>query len=286
MGTTTSPTDHGEVSPASDLRDGAPMEPQQRVLPCAAPPWMRWIAASPGERRAPQLRVPGLRGTMALYRIRQYEDGDYEAVRTMFGRGIKEHAPAGYIHVLKHPQTQLLFLGLFLAVLAASGSLLVSLLALLLALTGGWFFIRSLWTDYVQQSLRNDLLDIRRTYLEAVDSCLWVAEAEGAVVGMVGAVLPKDSSERGHALELKRMSVGRKHRGRGIGRALCRTVIRFAQERGYSAVVLSTSMVQYSAQQLYESMGFRRVSQRSPSRLASFLQFSVFYYRYEIPGSR
>uniref|UniRef100_A0A8C4Y201 N-acetyltransferase domain-containing protein n=2 Tax=Gopherus evgoodei TaxID=1825980 RepID=A0A8C4Y201_9SAUR len=188
--------------------------------------------------------------------------------------------------MLKCLQTQLLFLGLFLVVLTASGSLLVSLLALLLTLIGGWFCIQSLWTDYVQQSLRCDLLDIRRTYLEAADSCLWVAEAEGAVVGMVGAVLPEDPLERGRALELKRMSVGREHRGRGIGRALCRTVIHFAQERGYSAVVLSTSMVQYSAQKLYESVGFQRVSERSPSLLASFLQFSVFYYRYEIPGSR
>ncbi|XP_050800900.1 N-acetyltransferase family 8 member 3-like isoform X1 [Gopherus flavomarginatus] len=230
-------------------------------------------------------RFPGLRSSMAPYRIRQYEDSDYEVVRTMFGHGIKEHALTGYIHMLKCLQTQLLFLGLFLAVLAASGSLLVSLLALLLTLIGGWFCVRSLWTDYVQQSLRSDLLDIRRTYVEAADSCLWVAEAEGAVVGMVGAVLPEDPLERGRALELKRMSVGREHRGWGIGRALCRTVIHFAQERGYSAVVLSTSMVQYSAQQLYESVGFQRVSERSPSLLASFLQFSVFYYRYEIPGS-
>ncbi|XP_065454536.1 N-acetyltransferase family 8 member 3-like [Chrysemys picta bellii] len=133
---------------------------------------------------------------MAPYRIRQYEDGDYEAVRTMFGRGIMEHAPAGYIYMLKHPQTQLHFLGLLLAVLAASGSLLVSLLALLLALTGAWFCIWSLWTDYIQQFLHNNLLDIRRTYLEAADSCLWVAEAEGAVV----AVLPEFPSERGHTL--------------------------------------------------------------------------------------
>uniref|UniRef100_A0A8C3FQB2 N-acetyltransferase domain-containing protein n=2 Tax=Chrysemys picta bellii TaxID=8478 RepID=A0A8C3FQB2_CHRPI len=249
----------------------------------------RWISNVP--TRSPGLisvcpRVPGLSSPMALYRIRQYEDGDYEAVRTMFGRGIMEHTPAAFIYMLKCPQAQLLFLGLFLAVLAASGSLLVSLLALLLGLTGGWFCSRSLWTDYVQQSLRNDLLDIRRTYLEAADSCLWVAEAEGSVVGMVGAVLPDDPSESGHALELKRMSVGREHRGRGIGRALCRTVIRFAQEHGYSAVVLSTSMVHYSAQQLYESMGFRRVLVRSPSLLESFLQFSLFYYRYEVPGSR
>uniref|UniRef100_A0A8C4WD96 N-acetyltransferase domain-containing protein n=1 Tax=Gopherus evgoodei TaxID=1825980 RepID=A0A8C4WD96_9SAUR len=175
---------------------------------------------------------------MAPYRIRQYEDSDYEVVRTMFGHGIKEHAPAGYIHMLKCLQTQLLFLGLFLAVLAASGSLLVSLLALLLTLIGGWFCIRSLWTDYVHQSLCSDLLDIRRTYLEAADSCLWVAEVEGAVVGA-------------------HVSVRREHRGRGIGRALCRTVVRFTQECGYSAVVLSTSMVQYSALQhgLPEGLG-------------------------------
>ncbi|CAM4551535.1 unnamed protein product [Lepidochelys olivacea] len=223
---------------------------------------------------------------MAPYCIRQYEDGDYEAVRAMFARGIMEHAPAAYVHTLTRPQVQLLFLALFLVVLAASGSLLVSVVAVLLALAGSWFFIRSLWNGYIQQSLRSDLLDIRRSYLEPANSCLWVAEAEGAVVGMVGAILPEDPSERGCALELKRMSVGREHRGRGIARALCRTVIRFAQERGHSAVVLSTSMVQDSAQQLYESMGFRRVSERSPSRLASFLHFSVFYYRYEIPGSR
>uniref|UniRef100_A0A8C3RXP7 N-acetyltransferase domain-containing protein n=1 Tax=Chelydra serpentina TaxID=8475 RepID=A0A8C3RXP7_CHESE len=211
---------------------------------------------------------------MAPYRVRQYEDGDYERVRAIFAQGITEHAPASYIHMLKRPQAQLPFLGLFLAVLAASGSLLVSLVALLLALAGGWLYIRSLWADYVQQSLRSDLLHIRRTYLEAADSCLWVAEAEGAVVGMVGAILPENPSERGRALELKRMSVRREHRGRGIARELCRTVVRFAQERGYGAVVLSTSMVQYSAQQLYESMGFQRVSERSPSRLASFLHFA------------
>uniref|UniRef100_A0A674I7R2 N-acetyltransferase domain-containing protein n=1 Tax=Terrapene triunguis TaxID=2587831 RepID=A0A674I7R2_9SAUR len=249
----------------------------------------QWISNVP--TRSPGLnsvcpRVPGLSGPMAPFRIRQYEDGDYEAVCTMFGRGIMEHTPAAYIHMLKHPQAQLHFLGLFLAVLAASGSVLVSLLALLLALTGAWFCIWSLWNYYAQQFLCNNLLDIRRTYLEAADSCLWVAEAEGAVVGMVGAVLPDDPSERGHALQLKRMSVGREYRGRGIAKALCRTVIRFAQERGYSAVVLATFMVHYSAQQLYESMGFRRVSERSPSLLDSFLQFSLLYYRYEIPGSR
>uniref|UniRef100_A0A8C3F5D8 Uncharacterized protein n=1 Tax=Chrysemys picta bellii TaxID=8478 RepID=A0A8C3F5D8_CHRPI len=78
---------------------------------------------------------------MAPYRIRQYEDGDYEAVCTMFGHGVMEYAPAAFIYMLKCPQAQLHFLGLFLAVLAASGSLLVSLLALLVCL---WRGIRGL----------------------------------------------------------------------------------------------------------------------------------------------
>ncbi|XP_067389673.1 N-acetyltransferase family 8 member 3-like [Emydura macquarii macquarii] len=223
---------------------------------------------------------------MAPYRIRQYEDRDYEAVRAIFAQGILEHVPAGYFHVLMRLQVQLFFWGLFLAVLVASGSLLVSLAALALTVTGSWFGLRSMWTSYVQQALRSDLRDIRRTYLEAADSCLWVAESDGAAVGMVAAVLPEDPSQRGSALELKRMSVAREYRGQGIARALSMTVIRFAQERGYSTVVLATSMVQFAAQHLYERLGFQKVRERSPSALARFLQFSIFYYRYEIPGAR
>lgn len=222
---------------------------------------------------------------MAPYRIRPYEDSDYAAVRTLFTRGMREHAPTSYRHLLNSPPAQLFFLGLFLAVLAASGSLLLALGALLLALAGSWWHLHSLWAQYVQQSLASDLLDIRRTYLEAVDSCLWVAEADGTVLGMVAAVPLEKPSEGGTALELKRMSVGQEHRGRGIARALCGTVLRFARERGYGAVVLSTSLAQRAAQRLYESVGFRKQSEYFPSRLAQLLRFPVFCYRFELPDS-
>uniref|UniRef100_A0A8C0BAN2 N-acetyltransferase domain-containing protein n=1 Tax=Buteo japonicus TaxID=224669 RepID=A0A8C0BAN2_9AVES len=179
---------------------------------------------------------------MASYRIRQYRDQDYDAVRSLFARGILEHAPAGYRH-----------------------------------------FLRSA-TSYVHQALSTDLCDITASYLRAPDSCFWVEEAGGSVVGMVAVAPPQDPAERGVALELKRMSVSKDYRGRGVSKALCGEVLRFARARGYEAVVLSTSMVQVAAQRLYESQGFKKVGAFSPSLLGSLLCFQIFHYRCDLPG--
>ncbi|XP_010179592.1 PREDICTED: probable N-acetyltransferase CML2, partial [Mesitornis unicolor] len=81
-----------------------------------------------------------------------------------------------------------------------------------------------------------------------------------------------------------RMSVGKEHRGRGVSKALCGEVLRFARARGYGAVVLSTSMVQVVAQRLYESQGFRKVGATSPSLLGSLLCFQIFHYRCDLAG--
>ncbi|NXE16942.1 NT8F2 acetyltransferase, partial [Lophotis ruficrista] len=85
-------------------------------------------------------------------------------------------------------------------------------------------------------------------------------------------------------LELKRMSVSKDYRGRGISKALCGEVLRFARAHGYGAVVLSTSMVQDVAQRLYEGQGFRKVGAFSPSLLGAFLCFQIFQYRCDLPG--
>ncbi|NXC25944.1 CMLO5 acetyltransferase, partial [Campylorhamphus procurvoides] len=83
-------------------------------------------------------------------------------------------------------------------------------------------------------------------------------------------------------LELKRMSVSREQRGRGLARALCREVLSFARARGFSTVVLNTSMVQVAAQRLYEGQGFRRVGTSSPSLLGTILHFQIFHYRLDL----
>ncbi|NWH74502.1 NAT8L synthetase, partial [Piaya cayana] len=85
-------------------------------------------------------------------------------------------------------------------------------------------------------------------------------------------------------LELKRMSVSKDFRGRGVARALCAEVLSFARARGYGAVVLSTSAVQVAAQRLYESLGFRKVGAFSPSPLGALLAFHIYHYRCELPA--
>ncbi|XP_075278144.1 LOW QUALITY PROTEIN: N-acetyltransferase 8, partial [Opisthocomus hoazin] len=199
-------------------------------------------------------------------------------------RGILEHAPAGYRHAVRSARVQLGLLLLFAAVRAAAGYWVLGLGAVALALATAWPLVRSLSTSYVRQALSTDLRDVAGSYLRAPDSCFWVAEAGGAVVGMVAVAPPQDPAERGVALELKRMSVSKDYRGRGLSKALCGEVLRFARARGYGAVVLSTSMVQVAAQRLYEGQGFRKVGVSSPSLLGTLLCFQIFHYRCDLPG--
>ncbi|KAM4899924.1 N-acetyltransferase 8 isoform 1-T2 [Sylvia borin] len=213
---------------------------------------------------------------MASFRIRQYQEQDYEAVRALFARGILEHTPAAFRHILRSARVRLALLAVFVAARAAAGSWVLGLGAVALALVLLWVLVRSLGTDYVRDALGTDLCDVLGTYLRP-DRCFWVAEEGGTVVGMVAAV-PAGRGE----LELKRLSVSREHRGRGLARALCREVLGFARARGYGTVVLSTSMVQVVAQRLYEAQGFRRVGTSYPSLLGTLLNFQIFHYRCDL----
>ncbi|XP_053921703.1 putative N-acetyltransferase 8B isoform X2 [Cuculus canorus] len=264
-------TCRGASSPSAPALAASPEPPAARVTP----------VLRAGSRELP--RVP-IGARMAPYRIRPYREEDYEAVRCLFAQGILEHAPAGYRHVVRSARAQLGLLVLFAAARAAAGSWLLGLAAAALALVAAWPLVRSFSTSYVRQALSTDLRDIGASYLRPPDAAFWVAEAGGAVVGMVAAAAPQDPAERGSALELKRMSVSRDFRGRGVARALCGEVLRFARARGYGAVVLSTSMVQVAAQRLYESQGFRKVGTFSPSPLGALLCFHIYHYRCDLPA--
>ncbi|XP_078250562.1 N-acetyltransferase 8B-like [Pogona vitticeps] len=219
---------------------------------------------------------------MTEYHIRTYEDRDYEAARAIFASGLMEHNPAVFRYILSRPQAHLLLLGAFLLAYVASVSVLFSLGVVSALLVLGWIQTKASSNDYIQGALDGDMRDIRGTYLERKDCCFWVVDDGEEVVGTVAVTHPEEPSWRGRALELKRMSVKEEHRGRGISKALTRTVIRFAQERGYKEVVLGTSIVQTAAQRVYESMGFRRVRIIHPFLLLKLLNFHIYIYRYEI----
>ncbi|XP_058242251.1 probable N-acetyltransferase camello [Hemibagrus wyckioides] len=217
---------------------------------------------------------------MAEVQIRRYEGDDDEDVKEIFTLGMSEHVPSSCIHVLKQPSIQMLLACVFCALLASSKSILLPILAVTLLLAAGRQGISYMFSNYIQVSFSKDLNNIQKTYIKAPNSCFWVAECQGRVVGTV-ACLPAEHIEG--CLELKRMSVKHSHRGRGIAKALCRTVADFAQARGFTGVVLYTSVVQTDAQKLYENMGYKKIREFVvPELLAKLTNFTLFEYRLDL----
>ncbi|MEQ2217401.1 hypothetical protein XENOCAPTIV_008866, partial [Xenoophorus captivus] len=209
--------------------------------------------------------------------IRKYRDEDSEAVKELFTSGMNEHLPSSFMHVMKQPLTQMLLMCTFCSLMASSKSFLLPVLAVTLLLAGVRQMIAYMFNKYIEASLKNDLNNIGETYLNREDSCFWVAESDGQVVGTVACLPAEDAPE---FLELKRMSVCRSHRGMGIAKALCRTVADFTLDRGYPAVILYTSMVATDAQKLYEHMGYKKMRQfLLPEFFAKMINFTLIEYR-------
>ncbi|MEE6512271.1 hypothetical protein FKM82_019215, partial [Ascaphus truei] len=218
------------------------------------------------------------------YHIRLYKDADDVVVKNVNACGIMEHTRAAFDHTLTLPHIWLFMLVVFLLPLLTTGSITLSLLAGALATAGLWLCNKYIYRSYVQRSLSEDLRDIRTHYLQGGGGGgFWVAEAAGEVVGMVAAEPASHPAGERHT-ELRRMSVARSHRGTGVGKVLSRTVIDFARERGYSAVILTTTSHQINAHRLYEKMGFRCTRTFSaPSLISKLIDFRVLSYQYDIP---
>lgn len=221
---------------------------------------------------------------MANIQIRKYQDEDAESVKELFTSGMNEHLPSSFMHVLKQPLTHMLLMCTFCSLMATSKSFLLPVLAVTLLLAGARQMVVYMFNSYIETSLKDDLGNISESYLQQKDSCFWVADSDGRVVGTV-ACLPAVSAPE--FLELKRMSVRRSHRGMGIAKALCRTVADFTRERGYAAVVLYTSMVATDAQKLYEHMGYEKIRQFPlPDFLGKIINFTLIEYRLYLPGKK
>ncbi|KAM9330276.1 uncharacterized protein PAF06_011451 [Gastrophryne carolinensis] len=217
---------------------------------------------------------------MADFTIRVYKNRDYNSVRSLFAAGMMEHLPATWAYLLKLPRTQFVLFVFFITVLLLSRSYLFSLFSLVLVFIGGRRLLTKDYQQYVERSQREDLLHIEESYMATKNSCFWVAESNGRVVGMVGAQSLPCS---GQVMQLRRLSVARDQRHKGIAKALCTTVIDFARERGYTTLTLETSMIQRAAHKLYASLGFQKTDdQVIPSLFARFANFSILTYEFKI----
>jgi putative acetyltransferase len=96
-----------------------------------------------------------------------------------------------------------------------------------------------------------DLADIQASYVDRGGVFRVLVREDGAIVGC-GGMYPLTSEE----IELRKMYLLPEARGRGLGLALLTTLVDFARERGFTAVVLETASVLKDARALYERFGF------------------------------
>ncbi|XP_069832355.1 putative N-acetyltransferase 8B isoform X2 [Dendropsophus ebraccatus] len=217
---------------------------------------------------------------MSAHNIRIYKESDHLKVQEIFTSGCYEHIPAAFYCALRQPQSWLLLLVGLLVPLVMTGSILLSILGgigvlLLLWLPGAVFFI-----FHAKNGVAKDLKDVRKYYLQRERYCFWVMEIEGEVVGTVAAIPYITPHENN--VELKRMMVSSHHRGKGIAKLLCRTVIDYARKNGCNAVVLSTTSVQASGIGLYEKMGFKRTEIDLHNGILQLIGMDWVGYRYDI----
>ncbi|XP_053444286.1 putative N-acetyltransferase 8B [Nycticebus coucang] len=222
---------------------------------------------------------------MAPYFIRIYQESDRKTVVDLLSQGITEHIPATFRHVLKLPRTLVLFVGGPLLLLQVSGSWLLALMFSFALLPVLWFFAGLPYRQFVHMSLQTDMADITKSYLREPGSCFWVAESAKKVVGTVGALPVDDPTLQERRLQLFHLVVASEHRKQGIAKALIRTVLQFARDQGYSAVVLDTSKFQQSAMALYQCMGFKKVGQSFPRMSARLVDFHEIHFICHLPSA-
>ncbi|XP_068122006.1 probable N-acetyltransferase CML1 [Hyperolius riggenbachi] len=219
---------------------------------------------------------------MSNFHIRLYKDSDYKVARDLFAGGTDEHSGKTFRHALSLPHVWLLLLAVFVVSLKVSGSFIFSMVVVLSGVAALWLLVRYIYISYISEGLATDFLDIRKYYLEQDNHCFWVAESDGEVAGIV-CTAPLSPPISGNYLELRRLSVPVKHRGKGIAKALCRVVIDFARKQGCDGVFLYTSIFQMPAVRLYLNIGFKMTDiTYAPVPFKKFFDFRRFNFQYKI----
>lgn len=209
--------------------------------------------------------------------IRPYKQEDHSRCREIFTEGMQQLVnPVMDIVFPRYLKIASVILILVLALAWRYQSLwVVGLYIILCGILTALLYI-NIYIEtmkFVSGCLNNDLLDISESYKG--DSCMFVAELQGEVVGMVGFV-HSDQHKPGVA-ELQRMSVSRTVRRRGIANLLCKELIAFAKLKQFNKVILSTTGAQSGAKALYKKCGFRMVDQFPyPQKVLEELSYDCF----------
>jgi ribosomal protein S18 acetylase RimI-like enzyme len=109
-------------------------------------------------------------------------------------------------------------------------------------------------SSYEEESQRS-LAETEKRLSRTGDTTMWSAFVGGAMAGVVGLTRETRLKNR-HKATLVAMYVAPEFNGRGIGKALVRTVLDEARQSGLALIVLTVTAGNEQATALYERSGF------------------------------
>ena len=112
------------------------------------------------------------------------------------------------------------------------------------------------WLDHYHLTESHDLMILDNPEGAVIDSggFIWMAEADGKIVGCAGLMKEKEGE-----YELIKMAVTKEHRGKGISKLLIERCLAKAKEIGAKKVSLFSNHQLHTALHLYEKYGFYHV---------------------------
>lgn len=105
-------------------------------------------------------------------------------------------------------------------------------------------------------------------YFRAKDGDFWVVVERNEIVATVGVQMLGEKTG-----ELKSLYVNRDFRRQGLGEKLTELVIKYAQMKGAKEVILWSDTKFTKSHELYERLGFKKVSERELKDLNSSKEF-------------
>ena len=211
-------------------------------------------------------------GGKDTFTIRSFQRSDQKQCQQIFRDGFQEFVSTVCTAILSSSLWYVGMATVFAAVIWSASIFVVFILVTFIVLAFLCAILQIVGRQRVNSAItKRDLKDIEKSYMSDEGCHMWVAEWGNKVVGMVGLV--HDERHEPGVFELQRIYVVPYCRQMGIGKRMLIELITHAKKHGIKTIILSTTITQKAAIQLYMKFGFNARALRSSTKESD--QFST-----------